>query len=137
MGTFSGVVNPTLPTLPSHPHIVVGVTIDKRVFYVFATSDKGLVERSCLIAERKTDKSLLKTIVSIEPPHCKVLSHTSYVNANLSYDLEEYVLIKKSTYSLCKGVRVSDELMARLDVALLSSMPTKGILAKMIRARLK
>ena len=115
-----------------HAHFVVAVTSTKRVFYVFATSDKSLVELSCLHVEGKTDPRHLVTMVEVAPEDCSVLSHVSYINTNLSFDKDEYSLTRLQTFSHCKGAKASDMLMKRLTVGLLSSRATKPILRNLL-----
>lgn len=136
VGDVFWLVNPAFPQAPRHPHIVIAITPDKRVFYVYTTSQKDTVERFCLKAEGKSDPKHLKTMVEVDQSECAVLTNISYINANLSYDKDEYSLTKLQTFNLCKDVKASQPLLNRITIALLSSVTIKPILRSMLIASL-
>jgi hypothetical protein len=132
VGDVFWLVNPILSEIPQHPHIVVGITPDKRIFYVFTTTDRKIVERSCLRIENKSEPRLLKTMIVVEPRECNVFLETSYINTNLSFDKDEYSLTRLSTFSIWKEKRIDNTLFNRIKIGLLSSDATKNILRTML-----
>lgn len=136
VGDVFWLVNPHFPDVPAHLHIVVGITENRRIFCVYTTTKKHTVERMCMRAEDKTNPQHLNTMVTITPSDCSELTEISYINANLSYELEEYVLTRKPTYRLCDGVKVAESAMTKIILALLSSNATVKILRDILLQRL-
>ncbi len=128
--------NPEVSSSKSHLHIVVGITQDKRVYYVYATTGKRFMELLCKKAEGKKDTTNLYTLVVTDSTECAELREESYINVNLSFSKSEYVLTRLRTYSPCENVKADPALLRKIDVALLSS-PTKSIeLDTIVRERL-
>jgi len=129
-------VNPEIKSPKSHLHIVVGITIDRKIHYVYATSEKRFMEFLCKRAEGKKDCSHLNTLVETDSTECSELDHTSYINANLNFNKNEYSLTRMCTFDYCEEVKASNALMGKLTAALLSSKTSPEILKNMLRAGL-
>ena len=135
-GDVFWLVNPEVPTPVSHPHIVIEVSTEKKVHFVFATTDRRRVEYMCKRAEGKKEAKHLHTMVVTDSAECAILTQPSYINANMSYSRDEYVLVKLPTFSYCPNVKIADSLMKKLVVALLSSNPTSEQLRAMLLQRI-
>lgn len=133
LGTVFTFVNPDFPDNPPHPKIVVAVSQDKRVVYVYTSTREKSVRFWCEKVEGKKGSAELRTFISAPVVACPVLDQDSWINCNNADIKDEYTLRKKPAFVEYEGGRASVELIGRIRVGILSSPKVPEIVKKVIR----
>jgi hypothetical protein len=109
------------PDKPAHPKIVISSTDRGRIIYVYTSTKEESVRRQCQRTERKLPNQPLVTMVSAPISECEALDEDSWINCNNAIDIDEYVLRHHGSFSLIKGIYVSQQLLRQIMVGIISS----------------
>lgn len=128
--------NSTFPDNPPHPKIVVAITREAKILYVYTSTKQANVEYWCKRIEKKTDAKHLITYVPAPTVDCPALDTDSWINCNNAHVADEYVITHHPSYKeLTNGV-ACQELLRRIMVGIISSRKLDDKLKSIVRESL-
>lgn len=114
-------VNPSFPDKPPHPKIVVAITDNRRIIYVYTSSQQASVKKFSKLIEKPKQGSPQRTYVEANVTDCPALTGKSYINCNYVFEIDEYSLTRDSSYVLMTDGAANQDLLSQIKVGVLCS----------------
>ncbi|MDI6779908.1 MAG: hypothetical protein QME25_06935 [Bacteroidota bacterium] len=114
--------NPEFPDKNPHPHFVIAITKNKRIVYVWASTQIEKVEYYCQKVEKKFTKKL-KTCIYTDPKKCATLDKPGAINCNRAKVDSEDNIKKFEDFKLSKE-KAPAKLINDIKVGILCSFNT-------------
>jgi hypothetical protein len=115
--------NPQCPE-KTRPHIVVAVTENRRIVYVWTSTRIKRVKFRC--------RNNPLTCVILSQDDCPALTKSCAIDCNFSSIAEEYVITRASSYKLLKEPGATRNLLDRIKGGILKSDNTHGPVSKIL-----
>jgi|GEM_PF-4570313 len=126
--------NSNFPNEPAHPHIVVEITTDKKIVYVWTSSQIKTVKYWCKKFEKNDKGKPLKTYVEADTVDCSALDRKSAINCNNAEIIEEYVLTRREGYKKDENnCKISNELLGKIRVGIFCSERVSFEIRKLLK----